>query len=131
MKRKADGISRSISEVFAYLTYRTASLEEAKKLFLECEQIYTGQTTARPSAARRAQNAEQGCENDEDEEEREEEQLGLLQAHLATHSNTCCQIPARGFRWMEHSKHKLQAQIPKRHVLSDTNAQQNEKIESC
>ena len=79
----------------------------------------------------RAQNAGQGCENDEDEEEREEEQLGLLQAHLATHSNTCCQIPARGFRWMEHSKHKLQAQIPKRDVLSDTNAQQNEKLQVC
>ena len=32
LKRKADGISRSLSEVFGYLTYGTASLEEAKKL---------------------------------------------------------------------------------------------------
>ena len=32
LKRKSDGISRSLSEVFAYLTYGTASLEEAKKL---------------------------------------------------------------------------------------------------
>ena len=64
-------------------------------------------------AARRAQNVGQECEND-NEEGREEEELGLLQAHLATHSNTCCQIPARGFRWMEHSKHKVQAQIPAR-----------------
>ena len=32
LKRKADGISRSLSEVFAYLTHGTASLEEAKKL---------------------------------------------------------------------------------------------------
>ena len=35
LKRKADGISRSLSEdceVFAYLSHGTASLEEAKKL---------------------------------------------------------------------------------------------------
>ena len=32
LKRKADGISRSLSVVFAYLTHGTASLEEAKKL---------------------------------------------------------------------------------------------------
>jgi len=32
LKRKADGISRSLSEVFAYLTYNTSSLNEAKKL---------------------------------------------------------------------------------------------------
>jgi hypothetical protein len=34
LKRKleADGISRSLSEVFAYLTHGTTSLEEAKKL---------------------------------------------------------------------------------------------------
>ena len=32
LKRKADGISRSLSEVFSYLTYGTASLAEAKKL---------------------------------------------------------------------------------------------------
>ena len=32
LKRKADGISRSLSEVFAYLTYRTALLEKVKKL---------------------------------------------------------------------------------------------------
>jgi hypothetical protein len=31
-KRKSDGISRSLSEVFAYLTHGTASLKEAKKL---------------------------------------------------------------------------------------------------
>ena len=32
LKRKADGISRSLSEVFAFLTHGTASLEEAKEL---------------------------------------------------------------------------------------------------
>jgi hypothetical protein len=32
LKRKSDGISRSFSEVFAYLTYGTESLNEAKKL---------------------------------------------------------------------------------------------------
>jgi hypothetical protein len=32
LKRKAQGISRSLSEVFAFLTHGTASLEEAKKL---------------------------------------------------------------------------------------------------
>jgi hypothetical protein len=32
LKRKSDGISRSLSEVFAYLTYGTESLDEAKKL---------------------------------------------------------------------------------------------------
>jgi hypothetical protein len=32
LKRKADGISRSLSEDLAYLTHGTASLEEAKKL---------------------------------------------------------------------------------------------------
>jgi hypothetical protein len=32
LKQKADGISRSLSDVFAYLTHGTASLEEAKKL---------------------------------------------------------------------------------------------------
>jgi hypothetical protein len=32
LKRKADGISRSLSEVFAYLTHGTSSLEEAKQL---------------------------------------------------------------------------------------------------
>ncbi len=32
LKRKADGISRSLSEVFAYLTHGTASLEEAKRV---------------------------------------------------------------------------------------------------
>jgi hypothetical protein len=32
LKRKADGFSRSLSEVFAYLTYNTSSLNEAKKL---------------------------------------------------------------------------------------------------
>ena len=32
LKRKSDGISRSLSELFAYLTHGTASLEEAKKL---------------------------------------------------------------------------------------------------
>ena len=32
LKRKADGISRSMSEVFAYLTHVTSTLEEAKKM---------------------------------------------------------------------------------------------------
>jgi hypothetical protein len=32
LKRKAEGISRSLSEVFAYLTHGTSSLEEARKL---------------------------------------------------------------------------------------------------
>ncbi len=32
LKRKAEGISRSLSEVFAFLTHGTAFLEEAKKL---------------------------------------------------------------------------------------------------
>jgi hypothetical protein len=32
LKRKADGISRSLSDVLAYLTYNTTSLNEAKKL---------------------------------------------------------------------------------------------------
>ena len=32
LKRKAEGISRSLSEVFAFLTHGTSSLEEAKKL---------------------------------------------------------------------------------------------------
>ncbi len=32
LKRKAEGISRSLSELFAFLTHGTASLEEAKKL---------------------------------------------------------------------------------------------------
>jgi hypothetical protein len=32
LKRKSDGISRSLSDLFAYLTHGTASLEEAKKL---------------------------------------------------------------------------------------------------
>ena len=32
LKRKAEGISRTLSEVFAYLTYNTSSLNEAKKL---------------------------------------------------------------------------------------------------
>ena len=32
LKRKSDSISRSLSEVFAFLTYGTESLEEAKKL---------------------------------------------------------------------------------------------------
>ena len=32
LKRKAHGISRSLSEVFAFLTHGTTSLEEAKKL---------------------------------------------------------------------------------------------------
>jgi hypothetical protein len=32
LKRKADGISRTLSEIFAYLTHGTAPLEEAKKL---------------------------------------------------------------------------------------------------
>jgi hypothetical protein len=32
LKRKAEGISRSLSKVFAFLTHGTASLEEAKKL---------------------------------------------------------------------------------------------------
>jgi hypothetical protein len=32
LKRKADGFSRRLSEVFAYLTYNTSSLNEAKKL---------------------------------------------------------------------------------------------------
>ncbi len=32
LKRKAEGISRSLSEVFAFLTHGTASLEKAKKL---------------------------------------------------------------------------------------------------
>ena len=32
LKTNANGISRSLSEVFAYLTHGTASLEEAKKL---------------------------------------------------------------------------------------------------
>jgi hypothetical protein len=33
LKRKSDGISRNLSEVFAYLTHGTASLEEAKELY--------------------------------------------------------------------------------------------------
>ena len=53
-------------------------------------------------AARRAQNAGQECEND-NEEEGEEEELGLMQAHLATHSNTCERISLDG---------ALQTQIP-------------------
>ncbi len=32
LKRKAEGTSRSLSEVFAYLTYNTSWLNEAKKL---------------------------------------------------------------------------------------------------
>ena len=32
-----------------------------------------------------------------------------------------CQYLGRGFRWMEHSKHKIQTPL-QRHVLSDTNA---------
>ncbi len=32
LKREAEGIFRSLSEVFAFLTHGTASLEEAKKL---------------------------------------------------------------------------------------------------
>ena len=32
LKQNAEGLSRSLSEVFAYLTHGTASLEEAKKL---------------------------------------------------------------------------------------------------
>jgi hypothetical protein len=32
LKRKADGISRSLSDVFAYLTYNTTSQNEAKKI---------------------------------------------------------------------------------------------------
>ncbi len=32
LKRKAEGNSRSLSEVFAFLTHGAASLEEAKKL---------------------------------------------------------------------------------------------------
>ena len=45
LKRKADGISRSLSEVFAFLTHGTASLEEAKRLLAiitnVCFQIYS------------------------------------------------------------------------------------------
>jgi hypothetical protein len=33
LKENAEGLSRSLSEVFAYLTYGTSSLEEARKLF--------------------------------------------------------------------------------------------------
>ncbi len=40
LKRKAEGISRNLSEVFAFLTHRTATLEEAKKL-LSIKQTYT------------------------------------------------------------------------------------------
>jgi hypothetical protein len=32
LKQNAEGLSRSLSEVFAYLTHGTASLEEARKL---------------------------------------------------------------------------------------------------
>ena len=41
LKRKADGISRSLSEVFAYLTHGTASLEEAKKLLTIITNVYS------------------------------------------------------------------------------------------
>jgi hypothetical protein len=45
LKRKAEGIFRSLSEVFAFLTYGTASLEEAKRLLAiitnVCFQIYS------------------------------------------------------------------------------------------
>jgi hypothetical protein len=45
LKRKADGISRSLSEVFAFLTHGIASLEEAKELLTiitnVCFQIYS------------------------------------------------------------------------------------------
>ena len=80
-------------------------------------------------AARRAQNVGQERENDNEEEE-EEEELGLLQAHLATR----IEIPAAKYLredfagWSTpntNSKHKFQ-----RDVLSDTNAQQSEKIPS-
>jgi hypothetical protein len=40
LKRKAEGISRSLSEVFAYLTHGTASLEEAKKLLSIITNVY-------------------------------------------------------------------------------------------
>ncbi len=39
LKRNADGISRSLSDVFAFLTHGTASLEEAKRL-LAIKQTY-------------------------------------------------------------------------------------------
>ena len=40
LKRKADCISRSLSEVFAYLTHGTASLEQAKKLLTIITNVY-------------------------------------------------------------------------------------------
>ena len=40
LKRNADGISRSLSEVFAYLTHGTALLEEARKLLSIITNVY-------------------------------------------------------------------------------------------
>jgi hypothetical protein len=40
LKRKADDISRSLSDGFAYLTRQTASLEEVKKLLTIITKVY-------------------------------------------------------------------------------------------
>ncbi len=40
LKRKADGISRSLSEVFVYVTHGTASLVEAKELLTIKRNVY-------------------------------------------------------------------------------------------
>ena len=40
LKQNAEGISRSLSEVFAYLTHGTASLEEARKLLSIITNVY-------------------------------------------------------------------------------------------
>ena len=40
LKKNADGLSRSLSEVFAYLTHGTASLEEARKLLSIITNVY-------------------------------------------------------------------------------------------
>ena len=41
LKRKSDGISRSLSDLFAYLTHGTASLEEAKTLLTRITNVCT------------------------------------------------------------------------------------------
>ena len=40
LKKNADGLSRSLSEVFAFLTHGTASLEEARKLLSIITNVY-------------------------------------------------------------------------------------------
>jgi hypothetical protein len=66
---------------------KQGNVEEAKKLFLECEQICAGVYRQDHSetldASRRAQNAGQECGDDDDKENEEwhgeEEELGVLE----------------------------------------------------